>query len=348
MRIDRTKARRRTAGNEAGMVTWSLGGRGGGLRAGAAALLLLLAAAIGGSTLLSGPAHATWMQAINSRVVLDLPAGFTASKLFSGFQNETTGVSYVILELPTSAYPELAAGFAVPELAKRGLTDAVKGSLPRTDEHIYMRARQQTPAGAYAKFFVLFKTTDQTVLVSANAPLAAIEKGNLDAADIERVLTSAHTAAMPAKQDLYGLGYLGPFKLAGSLVGTSTLYTLDGRMEPERKGEVRSTLMVSPSLDQRDIQNPDKLAASLVASLSGFKGISIGEPQRSTINGVAAVTLDAEAVDTEHGMPVRIHQTLLLPKAGGYIRLIGIATDADKQRLAPEFERIAGSMTLKE
>lgn len=293
------------------------------------------------------PAHAIWMQALNSRVVLDLPAGFTASKLFSGFQNETSGVSYVILELPLKAYDELAAGFEGPELAKRGLTDPEKGTLPRSDTHIYMRARQQTAAGAYAKFFVLFKTSDQTVLVSANAPLSAIEKGTIDAADIERVLTSAHTANTASTQDLYTVGYLGPFRFAGTLVGTSTLYTLDGRMEPERKGEVRSTLIVAPSLDQRGIPDPAKLATTLLSSLTGFKGISPGPPQRQTIDGVAAVTIDANAVDSDRETPVLIHQTLLLPKAGGYIRVLGIATAADKERLAPEFARIAESIVLK-
>lgn len=309
--------------------------------------MVLLAALSALIALPLSPSRAAPMQATNSRVVLDLPGEFTASKLFSGFQNETSGVSYVILELPPQAYDELAAGFQGPEFAKRGLTDAVSGKLARTDSYIYMRARQQTPAGAYAKFFVLFKTADQTVLVSANAPLAAVESGSIAPADIERALASAHTAAAAATQDLYKLGYLGPFKPAGTLVGTSTLYTLDGRMEPERKGEVRSTLVVAPSLDQRDIHKPETLATGLLSSLSGFKGISAGKPQRQVINGVEAVSLDAEAVDSEHEAPVRIHQTLLLPKSGGYIRLLGIATEADKQRLAPEFARIADSVTLK-
>lgn len=306
----------------------------------------ILVIAMAFAAMLARSATAAEMQANNSRVVLDLPAGFSPSKLFSGFQNEATGTSFVILELPAKAFPELAAGFEPPALAKRGLTNAEKGSLPRTDEHIYMRAHQQTPGGAYAKFFVLFKTADQTVLVSANAPQAGIEAGTVEAVAIERVLTGARTAPTRATQELYRLGYLGPFKAAGTIVGTSQLFTLDGRMEPERKGEVRSLLMVAPSLDQRAIPDPEAMAKNLVSTLTGFKGIKPGATVRTTIDGVAAVTLDAEAVDSEQAAPVLIHQTLLLPKDGGYIRVIGIATATDKARLAPEFPRIAQSLTL--
>ena len=37
-------------------------------------------------------------QAPNSRVVLDLPPGYVPSPLFSGFQNDASGVSFIILE----------------------------------------------------------------------------------------------------------------------------------------------------------------------------------------------------------------------------------------------------------
>ena len=64
------------------------------------------------------------------------------------------------------------------------------------------------------------------------------------------MLASAKTTEKPAVRDLYSLTYLGPFKEAGTLVGISKLYTLDGQLEPERSGETRSAFMVAPSLDK--------------------------------------------------------------------------------------------------
>ncbi len=285
-------------------------------------------------------------QAPNSRVVLDLPAGYTPSPLFSGFQNDASGVSFIILEAPVAEYDKMAQGFTAEELAKRGITDVQKVDLARTDPHVYMRAHQKSAAGDYAKFFVLFRTADQTILVSVNVPQRSIEDGSVKMEDIEKVLASAKTTEKAAVRDLYSLGYLGPFKEAGTLVGTSKVYTLDGRLEPERAGTTRSAFMVAPSLDNRRLDDPEKQSAALLASLPGYRDFKAGETKPISIAGLDGFELNAQAVDTDDNVPVHLYQALLLGKDGGYFRLIGIATDADKARLPAEFEKIARSFTL--
>ena len=76
-------------------------------------------------------ANASPQQAPNSRVVLDLPEEYVPSPLFAGFQNERSGVSYVILEAPASEYDKMAQGFTAEGLASRGVTDATSGKLDR-------------------------------------------------------------------------------------------------------------------------------------------------------------------------------------------------------------------------
>ncbi|HEY8248314.1 MAG TPA: hypothetical protein VIG38_13660 [Hyphomicrobium sp.] len=285
-------------------------------------------------------------QAPNSRVVLDLPPGYVPSPLFSGFQNDASGVSFIILEGPVGEYDKMAASFSAEELAKRGITDAQKAALARTDPHVYMRAHQKSPAGAYAKFFVLFRTADQTILVSVNVPQRSIEDGSVKAADIERVLSSAKTTEKAAVRDLYSLSYLGPFKEAGTLVGTSKVYTLDGRLEPERAGETRSAFMVAPSLDKRPVTELKKQSVALLASLPGYKDFKPGAPQSITIGGLDGVEVEAEALDADDGKPIHLYQAMLLGKDGGYFRLIGIATPEDEARIAAEFPKIAHSFAL--
>lgn len=297
---------------------------------------------------MSAPAvvQATPQQAPNSRVVLDLPPGYVPSPLFSGFQDDASGVSYVILEAPVGEYDKMAHGFTAEDLAKRGITEVQKGNLPRTDPHVYMRAVQKSEAGAYAKFFVLFRTADQTVLVSVNVPQRSIDDGAVNPEDIERVLASAKTTEKRAVRDLYSLSYLGPFKEAGRLVGTSKVYTLDGRLEPERAGETRSAFMVAPSLDKRPVTEPDKQSVALLASLPGYKDFKPGEPRAINIGGLDGVEVEAEATDEDDGKPIHLYQAMLLGKDGGYFRLIGIATPEDVAHIAGEFPKIAHSFAL--
>lgn len=294
----------------------------------------------------SAPAAAVPQQAPNSRVVLDLPADFTPSPLFSGFQDETRGTSFVILEAPAREYDKMAQGLTREELAKRGIENARPASIARSGPHVYMRASQSSPAGTFEKFFVLFRTDDQTILVSANVPIKAIEDGSVTPDEIEHILASAKTTEKPTVRDLFSLSHLGPFKEAGTLVGTSKVYTLDGRLEPEQRGETRSAFMVAPSLDKRPIANPEKLAVRLLASLPGYKDVKPGKPRHIEIGGLKGVEVSAEAVDADDGKPIHLYQVMLLGKDGGYYRLIGIATPKQAARLTPEFPKIAQSFAL--
>ena len=167
------------------------------------------------------------------------------------------------------------------------------------------------------------------------------------------MLATATTAGRPAVHDLFSLSHLGPFKEAGTLVGTSKVYTLDGRLETERAGVTRSAFMVAPSLDKRTIGNPKKEAVALLARLSGYKGILSGykgikteEPHEVTIGGLPAVETWASAIDEDDNVPVRLYQALVECRDGGYFRLIGIATPRDVERLNEEFPKIAGSFAL--
>ncbi len=291
-------------------------------------------------------AAAAPQQAPNSRVVLDLPPDYTPSPLFSGFQNEALGVSFVILEAPVDEYDKMAQGFTPQELAKRGITDVRPASIQRSDPHVYMRARQTSAAGTYDKFFVLFRTNDQTILISVNVPAKAIEDGSVKPEEIATILASAKTTETPAVRNLYSLSYLGPFKEAGTLVGTSKVYTLDGSLEPERGGATRSAFMVAPSLDKRPVAEPEKLAVALLASLPGYREIKPGEPKPIKIGDLDGIEVSADAIDEDDGTPVRLYQAMLLGKDGGYYRLIGIATPADEPALEAEFPKIAQSFAL--
>lgn len=287
-------------------------------------------------------------QAPNSRVVLDLPPGYVPSPLFAGFQNDETGASYVILEAPAGEYDKMAAGLNAEELGKRGITGIEKGTLQRAEPYVYMRAHQKSAAGAYDKFFVLFRTFDQTVLISVNVPEHAIEDGSVKVEEIDNVLATAKTTDKPAIRDLYTLSYLGPFKEAGTLVGTSKIYTLDGRLEPERAGVTRSAFMVAPSLDKRPVEHPAQMAASLLAGLPGYRDFRlVGEARSIRIGGLDGVEVEAEAVDEDDDKAVHLYQAMLLGADGGYFRLIGIAAPDNREQMIAEFPKIAHSFALQ-
>ncbi len=292
-------------------------------------------------------AYARSQQAPSSRIVLDLPDGFEPATLFSGFNNEAQGISVIVVEFPEKAFAELEASMTPEALAAKGIDRAKRGKLQRTDAHIYMQAEQTSQAGKFAKFFVVFRERAVTALITANVQMASLEKGTVTAADIEKVLATARVTdvAAPAAE-LFKLGYLGPFKPAGQLLGTARMFTVDGNSGPTEKAAGKPMVVVAPSLDHRWISQPHAYAEGLIQGLPGLTETRIIERRLITVGDLDGVEMIGVAKDRESGVEVAIYQALLLTKPGGYFRVFGqVATDKSVQFL-PEFRRIAEGFKL--
>ena len=301
-----------------------------------AGLLLVFAAA--------PAARADVRQAPASRVALDLPEGYVPSRLFSGFVNERAGVSLVVVELPEPAYEQLAGSLTAEALAAKGITGAEAGKLERPDPYLFMRGVQASAQGPVAKFIIALHGNGVAALVTANVQREALDRGLVAAADIERILASASIAAAAAPaRDVFRLGYLGPFKPAGRVLGTARAYTPDGRMDPPAPGSKRPILIVAPSLDQRPVENAAQTAEALLARLPGLQSVEIDERASLRIADMDATELVGHAKDKEAGREVALWQLLIHPKEGGYYRLVGQMPLAERETLLPELRKIAQS-----
>ncbi|MBO0155216.1 hypothetical protein J0688_24725, partial [Vibrio parahaemolyticus] len=92
----------------------------------------------------------------------------------------------------------------------------------------------------------------------------------------------------------------------GTIVGTSKVYTLDGRLDPDRTADARSAFMVAPSLDKRPVSDPDKLAVGLLNGPPGYKNFEAGKPNRVVMGGLDAIELKGKAVDEDDGKPIEL------------------------------------------
>ena len=295
----------------------------------------------------AGPAMARVQQAPASRIAIDLPDGYEPAKLFSGFIHERLGVSLVIVEMPGRAYEELAKGLTPAALAAKGVTVVRQAKLSRPDEHIFIEGEQVSPAGAFAKYLVVFRDGDVTALITANVQKAQSGKGESAPADIEAILASARiepTAA--AAKDLFALRYLGPFQPAGAFLGNARTFTLDGRPPPVASPATQPVVIVAPSLDKRAVLNPEHYVEKLLLGLGGLKDIKVVERQNVTYGGIGGIEIEAEAREKDSGTAVTLYQVVLLPRDGGYWRILAQAPRGDRDRFLSEFRRIASGFAL--
>jgi hypothetical protein len=286
-------------------------------------------------------------QAPSSRVSLDLGPSFQPSDRFSGFVDESSGASFVIIEMPPQAYEEVKL---IPErtdaLAKQGLSDAATAELPgRSGEYVYFTAKQKAGGVDVAKYVLIFRESDLTVMVSTNIPQAALDAGTYTKPQIEAILASAMVEATAAKAvELFRLGYLGPFKETLGLMGTTRAYSTSGR-KPTRGENMmikEPILLVSLSIDNLTVDT--KLSAQRsFKTLGGLTKKTVESENEVTIAGLKGYQIKGETADEKTGTKIAINLVHLAGEPRGYYVIVGTVPAEGKDKFMPEIEKVIAS-----
>lgn len=287
------------------------------------------------------PADAKTMQAPGSRISMDLPDNFKASPLFAGFMEVISSAAVITLELPPEAYDKVVAGFTAEALAKKGIVDVKVGKLDRADTHVYVTGEQKHPRAVFRKFILVMRDAKNTAVLTFNVPQGSLINASIKQADVIKALTSAKLEAKAAPtNDLFKLGYLGPFELTGKPTGTSRIYVTKGDTGPK---ETRNVMAISPSLNRLPVRDVKDFAQYALKSLNKNKDLTVTATKDVEIDGMSGHQIVASAKRGAANTPVVVRQLVLLPPKGGYYRLVTINKAADEARLAPEIEKVFAS-----
>ena len=287
-------------------------------------------------------------QAPNSRVALELAEAFSPSERFSGFVDEKSGASFIVVEMPASAYEEVKQIADRPDaLAAQGLRDPAKSELPgRKGEYVYFTGKQISRDTNFEKFVLILRENGVTAMVTANIPEAALTAATFTKAQIEETLAKATVKDEMSKgAELFRLGYLGPFKEAFGLMGTSKGYSTSGN--PPAPGDNRvvkePTMIVAPSTDTRLAVDPQTAAQRSFQSFGGLKEAKIESEKPVTIAGLKGHQIVGAAVEPSSGSRIGIYLLLLAGDPGGYYAIVGTSPIADMPKMLPEFEKVSAS-----
>jgi hypothetical protein len=310
--------------------------------------LTALTAALGLCAVAAG-VSAEPRQAPGSRIALDIAEAFSPSDRFSGFVDEKSGASFVVVEMPASAYDEVKQ---IPDradaLAAQGLREAAKTELPgRKGEYVYFTGKQTSQNRDFSKYVLILRENGVTAMITANIPeTAALADAAFSKAQIEATLANATVKdAMSKGPDLFRLGYLGPFKEAFGLMGASKGYSISGL--PPAQGDNRiareATLIVAPSTDARLVVDPKTAAQRSFQTFGGLRDGKIESEKDVTIAGLKGHQIVGEAVDAASSSKIGIYLLMLAGDPGGYYAIVGTSPAADMPKMLPEFEKVTAS-----
>jgi hypothetical protein len=285
-------------------------------------------------------------QPAGSRVALAIGEHFAPSDRFTGFVDENSGASIVVVELPLAAYEQFKRiGDTKGAFEAQGLINVQPSRLNgRTGNHLYLRGEQKTALVDYAKFILIFPQSGQTVMLTANIPAAALTSGLASTREIEDIFRSAKV--MPEAREapvLFRLDYKGPFEEDLSLLGTTKGYRLKSARSRAPVDGAQPLFLVAPSLTVGPVANLGILANRLFQSIEQVLDKVIVTEGDLTAGGLNGIEIVGSGSDAKTGEPLLVYQVVLEAPHGGYFRLVGLSRESERQTYLTEFRKMTAS-----
>jgi hypothetical protein len=300
--------------------------------------------------LTAGQASAQDLRSIpGSRVAIAAPATFAASDRFAGFIDAATNASIVVLDVPAAGYEQMAANLTPEVLSAGGVSNALRSTLPgRAAPHVYFTGEQGSAIGPVLKQILLVREGEHAALITVNVPQSAVGKGVPARAALEAMLAGVVIRAEPAAaRQGFRFGYLGPLRDAGTIGGTSRLYTLDGERTPSAPQPGRTLFLIVPSASPAPVADIAALADRALTEIAGTTEVKTTARTPVTIAGLSGIEHVATGRTAAGTIAIGLYQVVLANPAGGYIRMVGQAAEPDAAKLIAEFQAIARSLVLQ-
>ena len=287
-----------------------------------------------------------------SRVIIDVPRGFVSAKKFTGLEHPD-GTAFIVTELPKDVLDEMRAKSALETLATRAnILRAKPLALQRSDRYLAFEGEYEVPGYSKGSRFMLITADGKsTTLVMADTPRAPPGSRRVQRTDVLHALssvTTANTAAPAAKR--FSLGYLGPFRFAGNIIGAISMYNLDGKLAGDASKPIRAApvLIVMLPMNDQVVDDVKSVAREMLLKAKGRTNVEIKEEKSAVLDGVKAIEQVALATDALTSEQIGVYSVIAAARGGGFIYLEGSAPIQEFKRLLPEFRKIAASFRRKD
>lgn len=282
-----------------------------------------------------------------TKINLIKPEGFVESTNFPGFQQNSTGATIVVTELP-GPYKEVASSFTADNLKSRGMV--LQNTEKVTIEGysgLLIKFTQQAYGQNFDKLGILFGDDQETIFIIASF-LVEQEKDLLN--PLKDSLLSAkwdRKKAVDPFADLdFGITDNESLKFA-KRVQSNLLYTKSGKF-PVTVDE--PILIIGKSFsDSPDDAPIDAKAFSerRITETVENKNIMVQSGEALTVENLSGYEIVASAEDSATNTPVAIYQAILFEGKNYYI-IQGIVGTKTKDQFLAEFKKLARSFKKKE
>jgi len=281
----------------------------------------------------------------NSRVGVELPAGFKPSEKFMGFENPQANAALIVTELPNDMFGELESGFTDEVMKQRGMTVQTREAMTFKDGRGVFIAGPKVQGDQKTYESVLIANIGGVTAILSMQMLEA-SRATLTDAVVRDAFKTVAIRQVPDAEKLavlpYKIGNLGGFRIVRSSPNGTAVLTLGAKDEAAGIEQPYALIAVAgggtPKAEDRD-----RLAKAILANTPGIKDIKLTRAEPLRIGQAQGYEIVAEARDAATNSDVN---TVLWLRYGqsGYVQIFGIAKRAAWGDVFPRLRTLRDSL----
>ena len=263
------------------------------------------------------------------------PEDFILSTGFSGFQNNETGASIMIMDIPAS-YSSLIKGFTKDALKTKGMELLSKENTKyKNSDAMLFKVSQKANGINYLKQVLLFGDDKITVMVNGIYPEQAKDSENEIKKSLFTIERNEQLAEKPLESVNYSINVEGTdYKYVKSFAG-SLIYTEDDKI-PTSKGLIG----VSYSLGHKVNSDYKEFAIQRLKKLPNSSNSTI-----KTIDKVTISDMEGYEIVAEDNSNQLIYLVMLFTPDKEYYLIVGQAKE-DKEKKLEIYKKVAKTFKL--
>lgn len=276
-----------------------------------------------------------------TRVSLVSPEGFLPALQYPGFESTHPVGSIMVTELPVSS-AEMIRSMTASALATKGMTlVSSSGVSVNARPARLLQVRQKAASRGVMKWILVAGETKTTFMLVGTYEESSPTTGE----SIRRALLTTQWQSV-APGPFEGLPFRvtasARLKLAGR-VSNMVMFTESGR--PGAPGSTEALFLAGHSIGRGQIGDVKAFSESRAKQTTLLKNITGIAGRPIQISGLDAYELEADAIDTRNGGPMRLYQ-VIAPDDAGYFILQGISRRERAGDMMPEFRSLVSSFSL--
>ena len=277
-----------------------------------------------------------------TKISLIPPKGFTKAQNFLGLQQDESGSTIMVIDIP-GPYSEVSKGFTKENFLSKGVeVKSIEEYIINNKKGILVTSEQNAYGKVFSKYIFVFGTENETIMINGTFPNNLMEIGKEIKTSILSAFYEENKKINPFDNVDFEIDTNGTNLIFAKSISNMLTYNTDGLLPTKSKND--TSLIVGKAMSNIEVEDKKLYAINRLKKMP-FEIVKIENTNEITVDDVSGYEITAIAIDKKTGIEEKVYQVMLFIDNLYYI-LVG-TTNNDYEKNIDQIKKIVKTFKRK-